>query len=100
MAGLGIPKTPEGAEALRKLSRALIQENDNINSIHDTLKRTYDDVGETLAHNDEIEALLEEIRTIQSDAITSITTLSDKASSLATMLDNFLNSGLGGSGNP
>ncbi len=97
--GYGISKSPEGVAFLRALSSGLLQELENISKAHDSLKVSYESVKNEVAHENEIEEILEEIRIIQANVCFSIGKLSEKTGQLATALEDFLNGGLGGSGN-
>ena len=95
----GISKSPEGVQALRSLSSTLLQELENINKAHDSLKSSYESVKADVAHESEIEDILEEVRVIQANVCVPIVSLSQNVSKLANRLEAFLNGGLGGSGN-
>lgn len=97
--GMGISKTPEGVEALRNLGSQLLQELENVSKAHDKLKNSYESVKDDVAHEKEIEDILEDVRIIQAGVCVPVATLSHNATSLASKLEAFINGGLGGSGN-
>lgn len=94
---IGISKSQEGIEALKKMSSTMLRELESIEKAHDFLEKSYESVKANMAHEDEIEEILDEVRSIQSNIAKPVTELSGRLNSLATKLDNFLNSGLGGS---
>lgn len=96
---VGISKTPEGVAALRTLSSTMLTEIENVNKAHDTLKNVYDGVKNEVAHEEEINEILEDIRIIQAGVVVPIASLSKRVSDLANQLEAFLNGKLGGQGN-
>lgn len=96
---LGITKDQAGVDALRQFANQLLEQQEAINQASDRLKAKYDQLQNELAHEQEIEEILEDIAVTQSNVASSLATLHQKLNKVATQLEDFLNGGLGGSGN-
>ncbi len=97
--GFSVKLDQEGVDALRQLSGALLQELDNIAKVEDDLKNTYQEVRATVAHQSDIDEILEEVDSISAGTVTAVASLSSKVAFLASKIEDFISSGLGGSGN-
>lgn len=97
--GFKIAKDATGVKALKDLSKHLKTQLETTNTACDNLKRAYDSVKKSVAHEKEIEEILTHIAKINSDTVVSIVELANALNQTAKRLENFLNGGLGG-GNP
>lgn len=97
--GFSVKLDQEGVDSLRQLSSALLQELDNIAKVEDDLKSTYQEVRATVAHESDIDEILEEVDSISAGTATAVASLSSKVAFLASKIEDFISSGLGGSGN-
>lgn len=95
----GITKSDAGVQALRLLATTLNTELENVDKAHDELKQAYDGVKSDVAHEAEIEEILEEIRVIQAGVCVPVATLAQRCNALANKLEAFLHGGLGNAGN-
>lgn len=90
---ISVTKDQAGVDALKRFGADLLQSLDDMHGAITELQRTYDGVRQTIAHESDMDELVDGILELNAKASTSAAELNSRLIRLANKLDEFLNEG-------
>ena len=94
--GVGITKTPEGVQALKSMATSLRDTMEKNKMVLSQLDTAYQTNRGGLAHEKDIEKIIEDIKQTNSTVEIHVKLLANRIESLASRLSQWLNGSLGG----